>query len=94
MIKLPSIIKTPKHRTFSFKTRYYNAEKEAFDERVRKAMAEAGSGSKDVEEIKSRIHDQFANKRKNSKTKPSSSQNLRIVIIIAILSALFYWILR
>lgn len=94
MIKLPSIIKTPEHRTFSFKTRYYNAEKEAFDERVRKAMAEAGGGNKDVEEIKSRIHDQFANKRKKNRTKPSSSQNIRIVVIITILSALFYWILK
>ncbi len=57
-------------------------------------MAEAGSGSKEIEEIKSRIHDQFANKRKNTKTKPSSTQNLRIVIIIALLSVFFYWILR
>lgn len=94
MIKLPSILKTPKHRTFSFKTRYYNAEKEAFDERVRKAMAEAGGGSEHVEEIKGRIHDQFAKKRTNSKTLNSSNQNLRIVVIIAMLSALFYWILK
>ncbi len=27
MMKLPSILKTPKHRTFEFKPRYYDADK-------------------------------------------------------------------
>lgn len=38
--KLPGFFKTAKHRRFDFKTRYYDAQKEDLDERVK--IAESG----------------------------------------------------
>ena len=37
--KLPSFFKTPKHRRFNFKTRYYNEKKENLDKRVKNARS-------------------------------------------------------
>lgn len=94
MMKLPSILKTPKHRSFEFKPRYYNAEKEAFDERIRIAMTQAGHVDQEAEAVKARIRAKYQDRRKIKKGGSSMQQNLRILLIIALLSATFLWILK
>jgi hypothetical protein len=93
-MKIPSLFKTPKHKTFNFKTRYYNAEKEAFEERIRLAQQEGNMISKDVEAVKDRIRYKFQNRRSSIKLADNKSRILRIVILFMILSAIFYLLLK
>ena len=41
-MSLPSLFKLPPHKMFNFKTRYYNADKEEFEDRVERAKRDAG----------------------------------------------------
>lgn len=94
MIKLPSIMKTPQHRRFSIKTRYYDAEKEAFNERIERARQEAGSDLTEVDALRNRMRAQFRKKRDRKAFPGAGQSNLRIILIIAILGALSYLILK
>ena len=93
-MKLPSLFKTPTHKTFNFKTRYYNADKEAFEERIRMAKLEGGIVSNDAEAVKDRIRQKFQDRRKIKNLPDNRSRILRIVILFVILSAFFYWLLK
>jgi hypothetical protein len=93
-MKLLSMFKTPQYRSFSFKPRYYDAEKEAFEQRVLSIEHELGGVDSDAEASKARIRKHFSNKR-NAKTVYSSRKsNVRILIIIAILSAITFLLLK
>ncbi|MDQ3052247.1 MAG: hypothetical protein M3Q95_15320 [Bacteroidota bacterium] len=93
-MKLPSLFKTPQHKTFNLKTRYYNAEKEAFEERVRNAQREGGLNSNDAEAAKARIRQKFQGRRNVSNHPDNRSRILRIFALFILLSAIFYWLLK
>lgn len=80
--KLPSFFKTSRHRQFDFKTRYYDAQKEDLDNRVK--SAEIGKTtlrfSKDWQQSK--------------RSKENSSSNKRIILIFIILVLLSFALLK
>jgi hypothetical protein len=76
--KLPSFFKTSRHRQFDFKSRYYDAQKEYLDNRVK--SSESGNTilrfSKDWQQSK--------------RTKENSTSNKRIILIVIILVLLSF----
>lgn len=50
-----SMFKTPKHRSFSFQPRYYDADKEKAEERKRIDIRRAKQGGGNAEEVKVRL---------------------------------------
>ena len=80
--KLPSFFKTSRHRQFDFKTRYYDAQKEDLDNRVK--SAESGKTtlrfSKDWQQSK--------------RSKQNSTSNKRIILIVIILVLLSFALLK
>ena len=80
--KLPSFFKTSKHRQFDFKTRYYDAQKEDLDNRV-----------KSTENSKTTLRfskDWQQSKRSNE----NSTSNKRIILIVLILVLISFAILK
>ena len=94
MLKLPSIFKTQKHRSFNFRPRYYDADKEAFEERIRRIESELSTENSDIEATKLRIRQKFESRRSNSGSASDKASNIRILVILGILGALSYWILK
>lgn len=94
MLKLPSIFKTQKHRSFNFRPRYYDADKEAFEERIRRIESELSTENSDIEATKLRIRQKFESRRSNSGSASHKASNIRILVILGILGALAYWILK
>lgn len=90
MIKY-SFFKNKQPKGFQFKPRYYNAEKEAFDARVRAAQIEADSNSStvsfDSEVMRLRMRKQWGT---SSSAKANRQSNIRIVWIAALLALGFY----
>lgn len=80
--KLPSFFKTSRHRQFDFKTRYYDAQKEDLDNRVK--SAESG-----------KITLRFSNDWKHSKrSKENITSNKRVILIVIILVLLSFALLK
>lgn len=88
---ISSFFKTQRNKRFNFSPRYYDADKEAFQERVAEIKAEL-NGESTLNRIggKSLREKWEANKNTSSFSKKS---NVRLLFIIAILSGLFYVIL-
>lgn len=80
--KLPSFFKTSRHRQFDFKSRYYDAQKEDLDNRLK--SAESGKTtlrfSKDWQQSK--------------RSKENSTSNKRIILIVIILVLLSFVLLK
>jgi hypothetical protein len=93
-MKLLSMFKTPQYRSFSFKPRYYDAEKEAFEQRMVSIAQEHGGVNSDAEASKARLKKYFSNKRSAKSVYSSRKSNVRILIIIAILSAITFLLLK
>ena len=80
--KLPSLFKTSKHRQFDFKTRYYDAQKEDLDNRV-----------KSTEKRKTTLR--FSKDWQQSKrSKENSTSNKRTILIVIILVLISFAILK
>jgi flagellar biosynthesis/type III secretory pathway M-ring protein FliF/YscJ len=93
------MFRVPKHRIFDFKTRYYNAEKEAFEERVIKAGAEGKEG-RDEKHIRRNIKfsDRFnhtiEDKRFSAKIEHQKTMSrVRFLIILQILLIIVIFII-
>jgi hypothetical protein len=84
-----SFNKTPKHQRFNYIPRYYDADKEDLDERVRLAKGEAG----DADLAKSRIRSGFKRRSRAGSTSNSAKSAIRLFLIIAILVLFTYMIL-
>ena len=80
--KLPSFFKTSRHRQFDLKTRYYDAQKEDLDNRVKSAENSKTTlrFSKDWQQ----------SKRSND----NSTSNKRIILIVIILVLLSFALLK
>jgi len=92
----PSLFKLPPHKTFNFKTRYYDADKEEFKKRVERAKRDAGvSGAVNekgvyVPNIKGQMKHYM--KRRPSLQKERSKSSFRMIIIAVILGFIAYYL--
>ena len=89
---LPSFIKLPGHKRFEYTPRYWDPEKEEFEERVRQIKQEIGI---DVPRDPNRTtikRGSFRQVRQQTKVRASRNSNLRLVIILAVLFVLAYLI--
>ena len=80
--KLPSFFKTSRHRQFDFKTRYYDAQKEDLDKRVKSAKNGKGTlrFTKDWQQSK--------------RSKENSTSNKRTILIVIILVLISFALLK
>jgi hypothetical protein len=92
-MKIPSLFKTPRYRKFEFRPRYYNPEKEAFEERILKQEKKSEASFNHTEQFQLRLKEHIRSNRKLHKPGQYVRSNSIIMIIIALLSALSYWIL-
>lgn len=90
--KIPSLFKTPRHKNFEFKPRYYNEAKERINER-REQLKKEGFSSDDekIGLIKYRINQKFQRQQYQQGIKQANS---RIFIIIAIILLVLYYIFK
>ena len=80
--KLPSFFKTLRHRQFDFKTRYYDAQKEDLENRVKNAS-------------NSKTHLRFTNHwQHNKRSKETNNSNKRVVLIVIVLLMISFIILK
>ncbi|MDR1348662.1 MAG: hypothetical protein LBJ63_09635 [Prevotellaceae bacterium] len=80
-----TFFKIPKHRSFDYKPRYYNADKEELNERIRK-MEESARQSEDGEYVFKRENINFRkNRAANQKRIETKFSNKRILVYTAIL---------
>jgi hypothetical protein len=95
--RVPRMFRLPSHRVFDYKPRFYDEEKEKFDQlRKRKAIhqeKELSSDTEDIANYKSNIRAGFSRTREvRSGYNGNSKYSIRVVSIIAILAAIFYLI--
>ncbi|MFC2138091.1 hypothetical protein ACFLTE_07960 [Bacteroidota bacterium] len=83
-------IKLPGHRVFNYSPRYYNEQKEKFDERIQKAKRELGI-KEEGEEFKPLIKGQMRSYFKNN-VKEKRQSNLRLAVILIVLILIAYWL--
>ncbi len=95
-MSLPSLFKLPPNKIFNFKTRYYNADKEEFEDRVERAKRDAGVTSAVNEKgvyvpnIKGQMSHYM--KRRPSMQKERNKSSFRMIIIAAILGFIAYYL--
>ncbi len=95
---LPSLFKIPGYRKFNFKTRYYNADREELMERVEKAKREVGASKavnnegKYVQNIKGQMRKQLDSPIRPVRKRAEKISNIRLFMILVILSALAYYL--
>lgn len=83
----------PKNRQFAFKPRYYNEQKEEFENRVEQIKRELGQSDKTGEgksysaNIKGRMRSSLRRNRE-----ATQRSNIRLLIIIFVLSLLAYFL--
>ena len=80
--KFTSFFKTSRHRQFDFKTRYYDAQKEDLDKRVKSAL----SGKTNLRFTK--------DWQQSKRSKENSTSNKRIILIIIILVLISFALLK
>ena len=80
--KLPSFFKTSRHRQFDFKTRYYDAQKEDLDKRVKSSK----SGKATLRFTK--------DWQQSKRSKENSTSNKRTILIVIILVLISFALLK
>ena len=90
--KIPSLFKTPRHKNFEFKPRYYNEAQERINER-REQLKKEGFSSDDekIGLIKYRINQKF---QRQQYKKSKKQANSRIFIVIALILLVLYYIFK
>lgn len=87
---IPRFIKLPGYKRFEYKPRYWDPEKEEFEERIRQIKQEIGI---EVHRDPSKTtikRGSFREVRQQSKVKATRSSNLRLVIILTALFIVAY----
>lgn len=93
----PSLFKLPPCKTFNFKPRYYDAEKEEFEERVERAKRNAGvigavnENGVYVPNIKGQMKHYM--KRRPILEKENNKSSFRMIFIAVILGFIAYYFL-
>lgn len=91
--KFPSLVKLPNHKTFNYKPRYYDEDKEtaqALIERRQKYLN--GSDSEKGELAKESIRSLYQTKRARKQRQSNTASNLRLVVILMALLIISYFI--
>ncbi|MFO8001583.1 MAG: hypothetical protein R6U46_10085 [Marinilabilia sp.] len=94
-----TFIKIPRHRKFQYDPIYYNPEKEEREARERRLRKEMGmsveeqSGRGHVERIRGGMRRRIKSQFEVTRTERKKS-NIRLIIILVILIALFYYLLN
>lgn len=89
---------TPKPKQFSFRPRFYDPEKEDFEQREQRIKEELGIATEktyDGKSYRERIRGSFRNHGgSNTKTSEDArrSQNTRLIIMIVLLALIFYFV--
>ncbi len=97
-MRIPTIIKLPNHKTFEFKPRYWNQEKEELEERIERAKREVGKASainedgKYVPLIKGQMRTYMSGNFQNTRKRETDKANARFLIILAILGFVAYYL--
>lgn len=83
-------IKLSQNKSFDYKPMYYNPQKEELQQRIDRAKREAGSTDQPyTPNIKGQFKPVFNREMRTSERK----SNIRLVIIIAVLMGVAYWLL-
>lgn len=98
-MRLPTLIKLPRHLVFEFRPRYWDPKKEEFDARVERAKREVGKGTvvnddgNYVPNIKGQMRNYMSNRAfHGARKKQTQKANTRFVIILAILGFIAYYL--
>lgn len=94
MIRLSTFFKTAKPKSFVFKPRYFNPAREEQKEREMQRNDGSGSMVSEVDAIKKRMHLQFEKRREKGYRPGRTAGNLRIALILAVLTILTIIILK
>ena len=88
---IPRFIKLPGHKRFNYTPRYWDPEKEEFEERVRRIKQEMGV---EVPRDPNRTTIRRGSFRqvRNLKVKATRNSNIRLVVILAVLFIISYLI--
>lgn len=90
-----SLFKTPKHRVFHYKPRYYDPQEERRQELRSLSGDEGLVGEENItRHLRSRMHREFQHEAYHNRKKAGSQKLVRIIIIVtfaALLFALFYF---
>ncbi len=91
---IPRMFKLPKHKTFNYVPRYYDPEKEEMEERRKKLARELGQDTLNEDYVPGEAIRHGAMRGFFQKKEKANIQSpIRVIIILAILLALAYWIL-
>jgi len=86
-MKLTGFFKTPKHRIFNYKPRYYDPEQEDFNEKLEKKQTENFIKS---EQEKQKIHHQFEIRRSEEKRSYAFRLLVILTTFVLLTIALYY----
>ena len=89
---IPRFIKLPGHKRFEYTPRYWDPEKEEFEERVRQIKQEIGIDVPRDPNKTTIKRGSFRQVRQKTKVRASRNSNLRLVIILAALFLIAYLI--
>lgn len=97
-MRLPTIIRLPEYKTFEFKARYWDKDKEELQERIERAKREIGKGNmvdKDgnyVPLIKGQMRTYMSSNFQTKRRKETQKANMRFIIILAVLGFIAYYL--
>jgi len=93
-----SFFHTPKPKQFNFRPRFYDPEKEDFEQREQRIKEELGIATEkpyDSKSFRDRIRGSFRNQGRNqskSSEELRRSQNTRLIFMIIFLALIFYFV--
>ncbi len=85
---MPSLFRTPSHRVYDLKPRYYNSTKELLSTERNKE----DRPNTEAEKAKSRIKQHFGSRKKNLNMADARQTLLRVSIIAAFLILMIFWL--
>ncbi|MEN8155734.1 MAG: hypothetical protein ABFS10_02195 [Bacteroidota bacterium] len=91
---IPRFIKLPGHKRFDYSPRYWDPEKEEREERIRQIKQEMGvdTSSSSTRTRTTIKRGSFRQTRQKTKVKASRDSNIRLVIILAVLLLIAYFL--
>ena len=89
---IPRVIKLPGHKRYEYTPRYWDPEKEEFEERVRQIKQEIGIDVPRDPNKTTIKRGSFRQVRQQTKIRASRNSNLRLVVILASLLVIAYLI--
>ncbi len=99
-MRLPTIIKLPEHKTFTFRPRYWDQQKEELQERIEMAKREVGKASAVNENgeyvpliKKGRMRTAYLSSNlQHTRKRETGKANARFIVILAILGFIAYYL--